>query len=390
MKSYNDTLRKTAKPKEYEKYKISAIILCAGKGERMGLPYNKMFYHIGEQTILEITVENFATSGLFDQIICACSPEEIEDAREFVLPYGAEVCVGGLTRTESVRRALAKVSPDTDILLVHDGARPWAVVDHMRDVIDSAIAFGSGIPAIPVVDAIKVARDGIIVNSPDRNELVAVQTPQAFRYAEIADAYARVIGNYADDSEVYGQAGYAPRLVRGSLSNRKITNLADVYNTNRGQKIGFGYDAHELVDGRDLILGGVYIPYEKGLLGHSDADVLAHAVMDAMLSAGGLPDIGVLFPDNDPAYEGISSTYLLGKVAEMLRERKITVQSVSAVVMAEKPKLAGYISHMRECIARTIGIPSALVNISATTTEKLGVVGDGKGIASSAVVLVGI
>ena len=369
--------------------KVAAVVLCAGKGERAGLPYNKLLYHIGDKTVLDLTLDAFAGSGLFDDLLCASSPTDYDVICELAINYGARVCVGGATRTESVRRALAKLPADTDIVLIHDGARPFVTRPVLERAALSAAQFGSGIVAVPSVDAVKVVRDGEITDSLPKDGLYNAQTPQAFRFGEITDAYARVEGNYGDDCEVYQLAGYRPHVVRGEYTNRKITTPADVFNLSSAYRIGFGYDVHRLVEGRALILGGVKIPYEKGLLGHSDADVLTHALMDALLSAAGLPDIGVLFPDTDPAYEGCSSVKLLEKVRDMLAGRNVSVLSVSCVVMAEKPKLAKIIPQMTECLARTLDVPPSAVNISATTTEKLGIIGDGAGIAASACVLAG-
>lgn len=369
--------------------KVAAIILCAGKGERAGLPYNKLLYHMGDKTVLDLTVSAFAESGLFDDLLCAASPVDYDIICEIAIAYGARVCVGGETRTDSVRRALAKVPVGTDIVVIHDGARPFACRELLADVIDSAVKFGSGIAAVPTVDAVKVVKDGEVIDNPTKDGLYNAQTPQAFRLSEITDAYARIDGSYGDDCEVYKLAGYRPRIVLGQYTNRKITTHADIFNLASSYRIGFGYDVHRLVSDRDLILGGVLIPYEKGLLGHSDADVLTHALMDALLSAAGLPDIGVLFPDTDPTYAGYSSTKMLESVRSMLEERKIRIIGVSCVVMAEQPKLAKIIPQMIESLAYTLRVPTTILNISATTTEKLGIVGDGAGIAASACVLAG-
>lgn len=373
-----------------DKLKVAAIVLSAGKGERSGLPYNKMLFHIGDKTVLDLTLTAFVDSELFDDVLCAASPVDYDEICEIAIGYGARVCVGGETRTDSVRRALDKIAPDTDVVLIHDGARPFVSRPVLEDAIRTAAQSGSGIVAVPAVDAIKVVgEDGEITGSLPKAGLYNAQTPQAFRFAEIKDAYARVAGSYGDDCEVYQLAGYKPHIVRGDYSNRKITTPADVFNLASCYRIGFGYDVHRMVEGRDLILGGVRIPYEKGLLGHSDADVLIHALMDALLSAAQLPDIGVLFPDTDPAYKGCSSVKLLENVRDMLRERRVTVMGVSGVVMAERPKLAKIIPQMIECIARTLDISPSVVNISATTTEKLGIVGDGAGMASAVCVLAG-
>ena len=406
MKSYNDSreeeqelpeellrhlesLSEPNRQRNFSNLKIAVIVLCAGRGERMGLPYNKLLYSLGGETIVEMTVRTFSETDLFSQIICTASNKDLDAIDNIVLTYKAEVYVGGETRTDSVRRALKEVDKDTDVVLVHDGARPFVSRELIEDAIECATIYGSGIPALPMTDAVKVVRGGVIVEELNRDELYRVQTPQAFRYNEIMDAYSRIPGCYADDSEVYRLAGYSPHIFHGADVNRKITTFSDVSNIHSSYKVGYGYDVHKLVHGRDLVLGGVYVPYEKGLLGHSDADVLVHAIMDALLSASGMPDIGVLFPDTDAKYEGISSLILLARVAEILKEKKMKILSISAVIMAERPKMANHIPHMINCLSRSLGVSKETINISATTTEKLGIVGEGKGIASCACALVG-
>lgn len=376
-------------PQEQDKLRIAVVVLCAGKGERMGLPYNKLLYHIGEKTVLEKTLDACLAYEKIDDVLCVASPTDFDDVAEFCLTRGASVCVGGETRTESVRRALAKLK-NPDIVIIHDGARPFATRRILEDAVASAVAFGSGIVAVPSVDAVKVVRDGTIVETLPKTELYRVQTPQAFRFGEITNAYTRIAGDYADDSEVYQLAGYTPHIVRGEYVNRKITTMSDVFHLADCYRVGFGYDVHALVPDRDLILGGVYIPFEKGLLGHSDADVLVHAIMDALLSAAGLPDIGVLFPDTDDTYKDISSMVLLERVRKMLDEHHATIIGISAVVMAERPKLAKLIPTMIQALTRTLNVDPSCINLSATTTEKLGIVGDGAGIASAACALIGL
>lgn len=369
--------------------RIAAILLCAGRGTRTGLPYNKILLNIGSKSVLETALDAFCSTGLFDEILVAAAPDEFDLVMETAIEKGAKVCVGGETRTDSIRRALRGLSPDTDIVLIHDGARPFVTPDVIERVIDSAAKYGSGIAAVPVVDAVKVSEDGVVSDDLPKASLFNAQTPQGFRYAEITDAYARVPGSYGDDCEVYRRAGYSPRLVAGNYANRKITTQADIFNLSRAYRIGYGYDVHQLVEGRDLIVGGIYIPFEKGLLGHSDADVLTHAVMDALLSAAGYPDIGVIFPDTDDRYKGCSSMVMLAHVKDMLEARHARVLGISGVIMAQRPKMAGHIPDMIATIARTLGISPTLVNISATTTEKLGIVGEGRGMAASACALVG-
>jgi len=320
--------------------------------------------------------------------------------------------LGGATRSESVRNGLAAIKsqmpdagaicdfakdnnkspPSPFVIVIHDGARPFVTAELIGKTIESAFLHGSGIAAVPAVDTIKET-DGIkITRTLPRSRLYHMQTPQAFRFAEIADAYEKVTEDCLDDSETYQKAGYIPRIVTGDYANIKLTTERDFLHAEWGisgsgpktpPRIGAGFDIHRLVENRPLILGGVHIPFEKGLLGHSDADVLTHAVMDALLSAAGLPDIGVLFPDTDPAYKGADSMKLLQQVNEKIR-KGFTVGNISAVVMAEKPKLASYIPDICKSVASALSIHPNQVNVSATTTETLGIVGSGKGMAASA------
>ena len=357
---------------------VTAVILGAGKGERAGLGYNKVLFSLGGQPLIKATADKFSRC---DKIVVVC-PESEKDTFENIFQGDSKVTVitGGNSRTESVRRALPYCS--TDITLIHDGARPYVSTALIDEVIEVAAKNGSAIPCTTADVAIKLL-DGEKLVSKNRDEVYFVQTPQGFRTELIVDAYDKVSGNYADDSEVFEKAGYDVFAVNGEKDNVKLTNKRDFVSC---YKIGAGYDVHRLTENRKLILGGVQIPFDKGLLGHSDADVLTHAVMDAILSALGLPDIGVLFPDDDPATENISSILLLARVMEKLDGAKII--NLSAVVMAEKPKLASFIPAIRQSLSTALNVPYDCVDVSATTTEGLGIVGEGKGIASSATVLI--
>ena len=364
---------------------VRALVLCAGSGSRTGLAYNKMLHLFGQKTVLETTLEAVLCSGV-DSVLLAVAPRDENSVRELIAPYeNVSVCTGGKTRTESVRNGLESLAK-CDIVVIHDGARPYVTGDMIAASVKSAVETGSGIAAVPVTDTIKSTDENGKTVTLERSKLLAVQTPQTFRYDEILSAYRSFKGTLTDDSAVYEAAGYAPSFISGSPDNIKITTASDHFAHDRSDKTGIGFDVHELKENRKLILGGVEIPYEKGLYGHSDADVLVHAVTDGVLSAAGLPDIGVLFPDDDPAYEGANSVELLKKVREEAAENGYTAANVSAVVMAQRPKLAGYIPLMRENIAAALGLTAENVNVSATTTEHLGIIGEGKGMAASAIV----
>lgn len=369
---------------------VGAVIVCAGRGARTGLAYNKVLHMLGQKTVVETVLDAF--EGKTDKTVLVVSPADREKIAELAAPYAdVTLCDGGETRFSSVYNGL-KALGDCEVVLIHDGARPFVTSEIIDACIDSTAKFGSGIAAVPTVDTIKTVCGNRITSSLDRSALVNVQTPQAFKYNEITSAYEKAVASgkssFTDDSEVYAQAGYSPVTVRGSYDNIKITTPNDLFGkTPRGMHIGAGFDVHRLVEGRKLVLGGVRIPYELGLFGHSDADVLTHAVMDALLSAAGAPDIGVLFPDTSPETDGISSTVLLDRVMNMLDERGLEITSVSAVVIAQKPKLAPHIQSIRKSLSDYMHTDVSAVNVSATTTEHLGIVGDGKAIAASATCL---
>lgn len=248
--------------------------------------------------------------------------------------------------------------------------------------IESAVRTGSGIAAVPVSDTVfRQAGDDLSV--VPREGLWRMQTPQAFRLAAILDAYRVADGAATDDATLFLNAGHVPALVLGSEDNFKLTAPSDWARAERMlARYGTGFDTHRLVEGRRLILGGVEIPFERGLLGHSDADVLAHAVTDALLGAAGLPDIGHLFPDSDPAYSGANSLLLLKTAVARIAERGLRVGQIDATIIAERPKMAPHIERMRQNLAAACGIGSDAVNVKATTTE--GMNDEGRGLCISA------
>ncbi len=373
--------------------KVGAVVVCAGKGSRAGLGYNKILHCVGNKTVLERTLDAFV--GKAQSVVVVISAQDEARIAELVSAYpDVKLCYGGATRFDSVYNGLRALE-DCDVALIHDGARPYVSPTVIDECIRSAKLRGSGIAAVPAVDTVKIVSGDRIVSELDRDKLVNVQTPQAFYYKDILSAYERAISSgktdYTDDSAVYAAAGNAPTVVYGDYGNIKITSQTDLFRfAPQGARIGTGFDVHRLVEGRKLILGGVHIPFNLGLLGHSDADVLTHAVMDALLSAAGLPDIGVLFPDDSAETDGISSMKLLENVLDRLDESKLRISSVSAVVIAQKPRLAEHIDNIKRSLARAIRMNEPNVNVSATTTEHLGTIGKGEAIAASAVCLLNV
>ena len=364
--------------------KTSLILACAGKGARAGLKQNKLLYRTENQSILEKTLNAFLESGLIDQVIITASEEDFETIKSLV-GEKAQVVLGGNTRTQSVKNALEVI--DGDIVLIHDGARPFVSAKLIKDCIDTALKHGSAIPVIPTPNTILKKQGEFVSEYLGKDELCSVQTPQGFKANLIKDAYARACDKaFNDDGEVY--LNYIGKLATfdGDAKNIKITYskdfelLGDMPTT----RVGTGFDCHKLVENRKLILGGVTIPHNKGLLGHSDADVLTHAIMDAILSALSLRDIGYHFSDKDPKYKDADSMKLLEQVLVMVKEKGYKVQSISATIMAEKPKLLSHIPTITQSLANAIGIDTNLVGIGATTLEGLGFVGREEGICTHA------
>ncbi len=350
----------------------SALILCAGQSERFQKP--KMFECVNGKTVVETVVEKFLPYA--DEIVVVCKEEDFLRLSE-MLRDRVRLVTGGATRTESVRRGLKQLSANSTYVAIHDGARPFVSERLVETAFREAERYGCAVPCVSPTDSVYDKTRGEKI---ERERLMLLQTPQTFDTQKLRTAYDEVFGTFTDDSEVFAKK-YPLHFIEGERTNRKIT-----YPTDLGKSvIGNGFDVHPLVEGRPLRLGGVCIPFSKGLLGHSDADVLVHAVMDAVLSAAGEADIGHQFPDTDERYRNADSMELFRQVRQ--KTQRLHIHGISCVVAAEQPKLAPYLDEMRKNLASTANVPTECVNISATTTEKLGIVGKGKGIAAYAVCL---
>ena len=383
----------------------AAVIVAAGRGARMGMERNKVLYPICGEPVIVRTARAFTESGLFDGgVVIVASACDMEDMRAMLGQGGVSVraiVAGGRDRQESVWRGIQACDADADIIAIHDGARPLVTREVIEATVESARRFGSGVAAVPLKDTVKrVGESGLVVETPQRDLLRAVQTPQTFDAALIRAAHARYADSdvrATDDAMLIEWTGHAVHLTPGDPENIKLTTPEDmllagqVILRREGRKeapamrIGHGYDVHRLVEGRKLILCGVEVPYERGLLGHSDADVALHALMDALLGAAALGDIGRHFPDTDPAYAGADSGRLLDHVVALLHEKGYAVANADVTIICQRPKLKDYIEQMRENVAAHLKVDPDCVNVKATTTEKLGFEGEGLGISSHAV-----
>ncbi len=288
----------------------------------------------------------------------------------------------GETRFLSVLNGLQCI-PDDGVVAVHDGARPFVNREFVERLYAEAEHYGSAVPALPLTDTL-YRKDG---TTEDRRKFITVQTPQVFDTRMLRQAYTHACERgetgYTDDGSVFAAEFGSVHFTDGLRSNIKLTFDGDLPQF----RVGTGYDVHPFVDGDGVVLGGVKIPFDKRLNGHSDADVLCHAVCDAVLSAGGQRDIGCQFPDSDPAYAGIDSTLLLDRCVSIVSADGFCVENVSATVICQAPKIAPYTSAIEARIAQVCRISARCVNVSATTTERLGSLGNGDGIAAQAVVL---
>lgn len=364
--------------------KTTLILACAGKGCRAGFDKNKLLVQVKGLTTLERTLSAFYKSGLIDEYIVTASEQDFEQIKS-LCPDTTKIVLGGSTRTQSVSNAL-KVATG-DVVLIHDGARPFVTKKMIGDCIECAKEFGGCIPTIPTPDTIVKTSDGKVCDYVGKSTLGLVQTPQGFKTELIKKAYELAKdSSFNDDGEIYKTFIGPLHTYEGDAKNVKLTYPKDFESDAPGgeYRFGTGFDCHRLVEDRKLILGGVTIPHVKGLLGHSDADVLTHAIMDAILSASSNRDIGYHFSDKDAKYKDVCSMELLKKVLFMTAEKGYVVSSISAVIMAEKPKLLNHIPTITTSLSKAIGISQDMIGISATTLEGIGIVGREEGICVSA------
>lgn len=366
---------------------ITAIITAAGKGARAGLKINKVL-NLSEdgKTVLERASAPFDEDERVTELIFTASEEDYDKilkiSQTFKTP--SVVIKGGQTRTESVKAALEKANGE--FVLIHDAARPFVTAQIVDNCIKTLLVRGSAITCAPCVDTIaNISPDGAITGT-SRYDKRAVQTPQGFITCDIKKAFSLIKEDdvFTDEAGVYCKYIGRAYPCEGSRENIKLTYPED-FVLPGNVRTGTGFDLHKLTKNRKLILGGIDIPFEKGLLGHSDADVLTHAVMDALLSAAALKDIGCYFSDKDPEYKDISSMILLSRVLNIIKSEGYKVNNVSAVIMAEKPKLNPYADRIKENLAEALEIPVYNVGLSCTTLEGVGLIGTEQAMAASAV-----
>jgi 2-C-methyl-D-erythritol 4-phosphate cytidylyltransferase/2-C-methyl-D-erythritol 2,4-cyclodiphosphate synthase len=379
---------------------VTGIIAAGGRGLRMGGDRPKQLLTLRGVTIVQRSVTAFDRCGHVDEIVLVLPPD-LAVPSVVATPDGTPLRVvsGGSRRQDSVARGFAAVSALSDIVVVHDAARPLCSPALIIRTIEAALRHGAAIAAVPVNDTLKQRSVGdgrFVSRTLWRERIVMAQTPQAFRRDVLAAAIklGREEVSATDEAMLAERAGHRVALVEGDPRNIKITTAIDLVIAERllGEtmatgRVGFGYDLHRLVEGRPLVLGGVHIPHDRGLLGHSDADAVCHALTDAILGAVAAGDIGRHFPDTDPRWKGASSIDLLRAVVGLVGSLGFVVVNLDVVIVAERPKVAPYVDQMREAVAAAVGILPAAVSIKGKTNEGVDAIGRGEAIATHAVAM---
>jgi 2-C-methyl-D-erythritol 4-phosphate cytidylyltransferase/2-C-methyl-D-erythritol 2,4-cyclodiphosphate synthase len=378
---------------------VSAIIAAGGRGARFGAGQPKQLLALAGRPILQRSVEAFTRCAAIHEVVVAVPPALIAEPPPYLVNGGLPVRLveGGERRQDSVARAFAAVNSRADVIVIHDAARPLVSDDVIRRTIDAAVRHGAAIAAVPARDTVKRAdAHRMIAGTLPRQEIFLAQTPQAFRTEVLRAALAQATpeADATDEAMLAEQAGHRVRLVDGDPRNLKITTPDDFAMAESllgtgavSIRIGNGYDLHRLVAGRPLILGGVTIPFDRGLQGHSDADAVCHAITDAILGAAGAGDIGRHFPDTDPEWKDANSIELLRRAGTMVGNAGYAIVNIDVVVIAQKPKLVPFIAPMTENVASALACGTTQISIKGKTNEGVDSMGAGESIAVHAVAL---
>jgi 2-C-methyl-D-erythritol 4-phosphate cytidylyltransferase / 2-C-methyl-D-erythritol 2,4-cyclodiphosphate synthase len=376
---------------------VSAIIAAGGRGERFGAGRPKQLLTLGGVPILERSVNALLGHPRIHDLVVALPPELAAAPPVYLRGRHKPVVVveGGARRQDSVALAFARVPSHAEVVVIHDAARPLVSAGLIDRTVAAALETGAAVAALRATDTVKRGdAEGRVIETLPREHVYLAQTPQAFRVSVLRDALA-IAADATDEATLAERAGHRVRLVEGEATNVKITTPADLSAAERtvgdaapSIRIGQGYDLHRLVQGRPLVLGGVIIPFDLGLMGHSDADIVCHAVTDAVLGAAGLGDIGRHFPDTDPRWKGADSVALLVAACALVREAGYGVVNVDVTVIAERPKLAPHAEAMRRNLAGALGCGVAQVSVKAKTNEGVESMGAGTSMAAHAVALI--
>ena len=376
------------------------IVVAAGRGTRAGDGLPKQYRPLGGVILLRRTLQRFLGQPGIRRVVTVIDPDHAElyqDAIKGLSGLGVPVA-GGATRQASVRAGLEALAHDPpQLVLIHDAARPFVDARLVADALDAAARHGAAVPALRLVDTVKACEaEGFVISGPDRDGLRSVQTPQSFRYALIRESHRVLAGraDLTDDAAVADAAGHRVATFAGDPANIKLTTPEDFVTAERyltrelrelaDVRTATGYDVHAFGEGDHVMLGGIAIPHGRGLAGHSDADVVLHALTDALLGTIGAQDIGFHFPPTKAEWKGAASDQFLRHAVELVAARGGRVAHLDATIVCEEPKIGPHREAMRERIAEIAGLPVSRVSVKATTSERLGFTGRREGIAALA------
>ena len=367
---------------------VCALIVAAGRGTRAGGPRPKQWQSLGGIRVIDHTIAAFQAHRHVHEIAVVLHADDMHEGAAFEA-RGITVTTGGAERSDSVRAGLAAL-PDCDFVLIHDAARPCVPAAVISDVIAALKTHDAAAPGLPITDALWTGADDTVTGTQDRTGLFAAQTPQGFKRDALMAAYDIYTGTAADDVAVARAADLTVAITAGDPDNIKITTRGDfarataILEKTMDIRTGNGFDVHAFGTGDHVMLCGVKIPHDHGLVGHSDADVGLHTVTDAIYGALAAGDIGTHFPPSDPQWKGAQSHIFLRHAAQMARDQGFTITHVDCTLICEHPKVGPHASAMREAVAEMIEIEVARVSVKATTSERLGFTGRGEGIACMA------
>src|SRR5262245_464089 len=385
---------------------VTAIIAAGGRGLRFGADRPKQLLELGGQTVLERSARAFLSHGDVGEVVVALPPELMDPPPAYL--EAARIVEGGARRQDSVANAFRAANAKSDVIVIHDAARPFVSADLISRTIAAAAQHGAALAALGAQDTVKqversfltaeasakAVSPAIVVQTIPRETIYLAQTPQAFRREVLAAALA-IQADATDEAALAERAGHPVYIVEGEASNIKITTPDDLRFAEalvggtpkpaRTGRAGTGYDLHRLIEGRPLVIGGVTIPSDRGPLGHSDGDVACHAATDAILGAACLGDIGRHFPDSDPRWKNANSLDLLARAAAIVGEQGFEIGNVDVTVVLEKPKIKDHVDAMRAAMAQALGIDADRVSVKGKTNEGVDAIGRGEAIAAHAV-----
>ena len=378
--------------------KAAAIVVSGGSGSRMGRP--KQFLPLAGSTVAEWSLKCFESMPEIEAIVLVLGDDAMKEHGKRLAVGKVKVVPAGPTRMGSVKNGFTALPKGVEVVAVHDGARSMITPEIVRATLKEAAKSGAAVAAVPVKDTLKVAEGRTVAETPDRARYWAAQTPQTYKYAVLEEALTKFASDAGatDESQLVERCGHKVALVESSYDNFKITTPEDMTMAEailesraggrRESRVGFGYDIHRLVEGRELWLSGVKLPHTKGLLGHSDGDAVLHACCDALLGAMGLGEIGIAFPPSDPKFKGLKSKEIVAHTLGLLEKAGASIAHLDATLIAEEPKLKPHYEAMKKSLAALFALPESRVSLKAKSNEGLDAIGRGEAIACHAVATV--